>query len=81
MVVGSFRSARFLDIKVSMADQETLIPKKRGPKPTGQGTPVMVRLQPYQLAALDRWIEAQPEPRLTRPEALRRLADLGLTNQ
>jgi hypothetical protein len=81
MVVGSFRSARFLGIKVLMADQETLIPKKRGPKPTGQGTPVMVRLQPHQLEALDRWIEAQPEPRLTRPEALRRLADLGLANQ
>jgi hypothetical protein len=41
----------------------------------------MVRLQPHQLEALDRWIEAQPEPRLTRPEALRRLADLGLANQ
>ncbi len=61
-----------------MAKQETLVSKKRGPSPTGQGTPVMVRLQPHQLAALDRWIELNPEPRPTRPEALRRLARHGL---
>lgn len=60
-----------------MAGQETLQPKKRGPKPTGQGTPVQVRLHPEQLAALDRWREAQaPVP--TRPEAVRRLIEIAL---
>ena len=44
---------------------------------TGKGTPVMVRLQPDQLAALDAWIASQPKP-LSRPEALRRLAGRGL---
>lgn len=52
--------------------QETLIPKKRGPKPTGQGTPVMVRVQPELLAALDDWRRAQPDLP-GRSEAIRRL--------
>jgi hypothetical protein len=33
----------------------------------------MVRLQPDQLAALDAWIATQPEPKPSRPEAVRRL--------
>lgn len=33
----------------------------------------MVRLQPEHLAALDAWIARQPEPRPSRPEAIRRL--------
>ena len=44
--------------------------KKRAAQP---GTPVLVRLQPDQLAALDRWIDAQSKPKPSRPEALRRL--------
>lgn len=75
-VVGSFRSARYSDTKVFVSAQQTLIPKKRGPKPTGQGTPVMVRLQPNQLAALDAWISRQVPPP-TRPAAVRQiLADV-----
>jgi hypothetical protein len=31
-----------------------------------------------QLATLDAWIAEQNEPDLTRPEAIRRLVDLGL---
>src|SRR3954471_5206142 len=62
-----------------MMPQETLIPRKRrGPPPTGQGVPIMLRLQPEQLAALDRWIAAQPEPKLSRPEAIRRLLTAAL---
>jgi hypothetical protein len=34
----------------------------------------MVRLQPAELAELDAWIAAQHDPKLTRPEALRRRA-------
>lgn len=57
-----------------MASQGTLITKKRkGPAPTGIGTLIGVRLQPDQLAALDRWIGEQPEPKPTRPEAIRQL--------
>lgn len=51
---------------------------KRGRPATGKGTPVAVRLQPLELAALDAYIAAQSEP-LTRPEAIRRIlrATLG----
>ncbi len=55
------------------------IPKRRGrPKTTGKGTPVMVRLQRAQLTAVDAWIVRQGEPPPSRPEALRRLAEMGL---
>lgn len=51
--------------------QETVpTQKRRGPKPTGKGLNVGVRLQPDQLAALDAWIAKQPEP-VSRPEAIR----------
>lgn len=55
-----------------MPGQETLQPKKRGPQPTGVGTPIQVRLQPDLLAKLDAWIEAQPD-QPSRPEAVRRV--------
>lgn len=37
-----------------------------------------VRLQPDQLATLDAWIDAQPEPKPSRPEAIRQLIALNL---
>ena len=60
-----------------MANQEkTVISRKgkRGPPPTGKGTPVMLRLQPDLLA----WVDSErakldPEP--TRPEFIRRLIE------
>ncbi|MEQ6331975.1 ribbon-helix-helix domain-containing protein [Sphingobium sp. MK2] len=42
-------------------------------RPKIGATPVNVRLPPDDLAALDQWIAAQPEPRPTRPEAIRRV--------
>lgn len=55
-----------------MSSQETLISKKRrGPAPTGQGTPVMVRLQPSTLHLLDAWCTRQV-PRVSRQDAIRR---------
>jgi metal-responsive CopG/Arc/MetJ family transcriptional regulator len=56
-----------------MADQETVITKKRGPKPTGKGELIGVRLLPDLLKPLDKWIDEQPEPKPSRPEAIRRL--------
>lgn len=47
--------------------------KSRGRPATGKGVQVVVRLQPDQLAQLDAWIEEQPSPAPTRPEAVRRL--------
>jgi hypothetical protein len=58
--------------------QETLQPRKRrGPAPTGQGTPIQVRLQPGILAKLDALIAKQPKP-VSRPEAIRAFIAAGL---
>jgi len=56
-----------------MAKQETLITKKRGPKPTGVGTLIGVRILPNLLDRLDGWIANQPDPKPGRPEAIRQL--------
>jgi hypothetical protein len=60
--------------------KKTVIPRKRrGPPATGKGEPVVVRMQPPQLQALDAWIAKQAPPFPSRPEAVRRLVELGLT--
>jgi hypothetical protein len=62
-----------------MSGQETLITKKRrGPKPTGQGVMLGVRVHRPALASLDTWIAAQPDPKPSRPEAIRRLVEKAL---
>jgi len=43
----------------------------RKPRPKETGTLIGVRLQARPLDALDTWIAAQPEPRPSRPEAMR----------
>ena len=60
--------------------------KKRGPKPTGKGTSINVRCHPEFMAAVDRWRAAQPRQPgvaggMTRPQAIRALAELGLEGQ
>ena len=45
---------------------------------TGKGTLIGVRLLDDPLAALDSWIGKQKDPDLTRPEAIRRLVEIGL---
>jgi hypothetical protein len=45
-------------------------PRKRNPAP---GDPVVVRLQPHELALLDGWMIEQAEIPETRQEAIRRL--------
>jgi len=48
---------------------ETVQPqKKRGPKPTGKGVPIQVRIQPEQLAKIDAWAAREG---ISRPEAIR----------
>ena len=49
---------------------ETL--KSRGGRPRVDATPITVRVPPDQLAALDAWISAQPDPKPSRPEAIRK---------
>jgi len=55
---------------VVMNGKDTLVPKKRGPAPTGKGTQIQVRLQPDMLNKLDRWIE-QNDATQSRPQAIR----------
>jgi hypothetical protein len=53
--------------------------KRRGrPVTTGTGTTIGVRMLDELLDALDKWIEKQRDPDLSRPEAIRRLVEAGL---
>lgn len=60
-----------------MSSQETLVPKRRGPKPKG-AVGLNVRVPMDLMAAIDAWIAERadtiPPETLTRPEAVRRLA-------
>jgi hypothetical protein len=51
--------------------------KSRGRPATGAES-VHLRVLPEQSAAIDAWIGKQKEPDLSRPEAIRRLVELGL---
>jgi hypothetical protein len=51
--------------------------KSRG-RPRINATQVAVRIPPGDLARLDAWIAAQPEPKPSRPEAIRRLVEKAL---
>ena len=75
---ANFPSGRYCVNAVSMSGQETSLTKKRrGPKPTGQGHVVGVRLHPDDLAELDAWI-AERSPPPSRPEAIRTLLKKAL---
>jgi len=50
---------------------------KIGRPPVG-AVPVTVRIPPANLKPLDAWIAAQPDPKPSRPEAIRRLIEVGL---
>ena len=58
--------------RLQMAKQSVIAQKKRGPKPTGKGLLLGVRLHSPLLAMIDRWIE-KTEPGISRPEAIRRI--------
>lgn len=45
---------------------------------TGTGTTIGVRMLDDRIATLDAWIKKQKEPNLSRPEAIRRLVEIGL---
>jgi hypothetical protein len=57
------------------------IPKKRRGRPStgGRRDGILVRLEPDQFDELDAWIAKQKDKAaLSRPEAIRRLVELGL---
>ena len=51
--------------------------KRRGPAPTGVGKAQLVRIHDKQLAEIDAWVGHQHEA-ISRPEAIRRLVEIGL---
>jgi hypothetical protein len=69
---SNFHPVRLYDIKLIMPSCPD-IKKAIGRPATGQGKPILVRLQPDQLAKLDAWISSHREPQPTRPEAVRRI--------
>jgi hypothetical protein len=55
------------------------IPRRGRGRPStgGRRDGVLVRFEPHQFEALDAWVARQGRP-LSRPEAIRRLVELGL---
>lgn len=73
----SLASARFLWLHNLAMTSRVSATKKIGRPATGKGTPVQVRLQPDQLAAVDSWAARQKDAP-SRPEAIRRLVGKAL---
>jgi hypothetical protein len=60
-----------------MTKQTLITQKPRGPAPTGKGELVGVRVQPDIAARIDKWA-SRCDDAPSRPEAIRRLVELGL---
>lgn len=71
----------FCGTSVFMSSQSLVPKKKRGPAATGKGTQLQVRVHDPMLAALDAWVDAQPDPKPSRPEAIRALLREGLAEK
>ena len=52
--------------------------KKMGRPPTGIGPVIGVRLYPEMQVELEAWIADQPDPKPSKPEAIRRLVAVAL---
>jgi hypothetical protein len=61
-----------------MAKSISRTEKRTRGRPATNPTSIHLTLAPGPLAEVDRWIEKQKEPELSRPEAIRRLVELGL---
>lgn len=61
----------------SIRDSTKSKTKMGRPKTTGPGEPQVVRMHEEQIVAIDEWIDEQDE-KISRPEAIRRLVEIGL---
>jgi hypothetical protein len=61
----------------SIRDSKKSSPKIGRPKTTGPGQAQVVRMHDQQISAIDAWI-AMHDAEISRPEAIRRLVELGL---
>ncbi|MEN2787849.1 hypothetical protein ACFOKI_15830 [Sphingomonas qilianensis] len=66
-------SSHLCYLKISMVSNSDNTNKRGRPVTTGKGSLIGIRMLPDLLAALDEWIEAQVEPKPSRPEAARRI--------
>ena len=58
--------------------KKSKLKRARGrPKTTGAGQPQVVRMHDWQIAEIDAWIAMQDQE-ISRPEAIRRLVEMGL---
>jgi hypothetical protein len=64
----------------SIRDTSKKVETRGRKKTTGPGEPVMLRLHPPLTTRLNDWIRAQDDSP-TRPEAIRRLVELGLASK
>ena len=78
LATGYFLPGRLGVNPKSMASIGVDTNRRGRPVTTGKGQLVGVRLLPPALAALDTWIARQPEPKPSRPEAVRRLMAVAL---
>lgn len=63
----------------NMSDAISDTKKSMRGRPKRATTPIMVRVDETELSSLDAWIAANGPPYVTRPEAIRRLVQLGLS--
>jgi len=63
-------------MRASSADIPVKRPGRK--KTTGRGEGLLVRLQAEPLSRLDGWIAEQPDPKPSRPEAIRRMLAMVL---
>src|SRR6266436_4802074 len=64
--------------RLFMAKSISRTEKRTRGRPATNPTSIHLTLAPDPLADVDRWIEKQKEPGLSRPEAIRRLVELAL---
>jgi hypothetical protein len=61
-------------------DSKKSKPKIGRPKTTGTGQAQVVRMHNHQIASIDAWIAMQADE-MSRPEAIRRLVEIGLKSR
>jgi hypothetical protein len=76
-VTASPRLAFLISRTMAKSIRDSKKSKIGRPVTTGSGEPQVVRMHDDRLAAIDEWIEMQGE-KISRPEAIRRLVELGL---
>jgi hypothetical protein len=64
--------------RLFMAKSISRTEKRTRGRPATNPTSIHLTLAPGPLADVDRWVEKQEDPDLTRPEAIRRLVEIGL---